>query len=399
MKYSLLSILLLSVFACSVKQSESSQVDSDYIIIDLDEKQESSVPLSTYFKSVQTIILETKEECLIGHVSELQVFDGYIYILDMSISKSLFVFDTNGHFIRKIGSLGNGPGEYKQLNDFTLDPENGFIFLLDFGKNVHKYHFDGTFVKTITPELINTRINNIQFYKNKLYMSVDAFQPAPDDNMLLEVDSDNGAILSGTLPLEYNKGWGKPFSTSHSFFMSRLSDPPRYTRLFMDNIVTIGENITPYIRIKGKHLATSEDLDNLQHGTPNFAANIMQFTKIWDMRDYLENDELIIFKYRHGRQFKTVIYNKKTGTVKLVDYLNNDMIYKNNDKEGINHFFLFSDSKGAYEVMFGSMIGKQVIDFQKSIKNNEINTELDKLDQLSILESDSNPVIFYYEFK
>ena len=395
MKYSLLSILLLSVFACSVKQSESSQVDSDYIIIDLDEKQESSVPLSTYFKSVQTIILETKEECLIGHVSELQVFDGYIYILDMSISKSLFVFDTNGHFIRKIGSLGNGPGEYKQLNDFTLDPENGFIFLLDFGKNVHKYHFDGTFVKTITPELINTRINNIQFYKNKLYMSVDAFQPAPDDNMLLEVDSDNGAILSGTLPLEYNKGWGKPFSTSHSFFMSRLSDPPRYTRLFMDNIVTIGENITPYIRIKGKHLATSEDLDNLQFGSQNFEMAILQFAKIWNVCSFLENDDLIIFRYQHGFKKKnTVICNKKTGTVKLVDYLNNDLVFKNNDKNGLYRDFVFSDSKGAYEILYGKLFG----DFKESIRNDEI-TELDKLDQLSKLENDVNPVIFYYEFK
>ena len=395
MKNSLLFLLLLSVFSCSVKQSELSLVDSDYII-DLDEKKNSSIPISTYFKSVQTIILETKGECLIGRINELQVFDGYIYVLDRLIAKSLFVFDMNGHFIRKIGSLGNGPGEYNQLTDFTLDTENGAIFLLDFGQRVHKYHLDGTFIQTIVPELIKTRAINIQFYKNKLYMSIDAYKPSPDDNMLLEVDPDNGMILSSTLPIKHNKGWGNPFSTGHNFFMSRLNDPPRYTRLYMDDIVTIGDSITTYIKLKSKHLATFEDLNNLQHGTPNFQSNVMQFKKIWDVRGFLENNDFIIFKYRHGYlHFYTVIYNKETKNVKIIDYLNNDLIFKNNDIIESYRNFAFSDSKGAYEILSE----KQLTDIQEAIRNNEIITELDQLDQLSELDNDANPVIFYYEYK
>ena len=93
--------------------------------------------------------------------------------------------------------------------------------------------------------------------------------------------------------------------------------------------------------------------------------------------------------------YNTVIYNKKTETVKLVDYLYNDLIFKNNDKDGLYRNFVFSDSKGAYEVLQTRSMGS----FRESIRNNEIITELDQLDQLSKLEDDSNPVIFYYDFK
>ena len=94
-----------------------------------------------------------------------------------------------------------------------------------------------------------------------------------------------------------------------------------------------------------------------------------------------------------------MIYNKKTETVKLVDYLNNDLMFKSNDKVGSYRNFVFSDSKGAYEILRGGLTGIKVIDFQEHIRNNEIVAELDKLDQLSELESDANPVIFYYKFK
>ena len=102
----------------------------------------------------------------------------------------------NGRFIRKIGGLGNGPGEYLSLSNFTLDTENEFIYLLDYFKRIHKYHLDGTFVQTITPKVNNANIMCIQYHNNRLFMSILAFNPLPNDYMLLEIDSDNGELLS-----------------------------------------------------------------------------------------------------------------------------------------------------------------------------------------------------------
>ena len=108
---------------------------------------------------------------MIGNINTIQVFDGYIYILDSSKAKSLFVFDLEGRFIRKIGSLGNGPGEYLGLNDFTLDTDNGIIYIGDIKNRVHKYNFDGTLINTITIQAPSSNIAFIQFYNGSLYTS------------------------------------------------------------------------------------------------------------------------------------------------------------------------------------------------------------------------------------
>ena len=64
--------------------------------------------------------------------------------------------------------------------------------------------------------------------------------------MLLEIDPGNGKVLSSSLPVRYNKGWNEPFFDSCSrIFMSRANNPPRYNQMYMDYIVSIGDEITP----------------------------------------------------------------------------------------------------------------------------------------------------------
>ena len=59
---------------------------------------------------------------------------------------------------------------------------------------------------------------------------------------------------------------------------------------------------------------------------------------------------------------------------------------------------MFSDSKGAYAVL-DTHYDLILYDLQSAIKKNEVVPDLEKLDQLSKLTGDSNPVVFFYEFK
>lgn len=395
-KYSLI-ILLVSIFSCSVMQKDLSQIESNYSI-DLDGEKEISIPLSIYFKSPKSIILETRKECLIGRIDKFYVFNGYIYAFDMNIAKSLFVFDLAGRFIRKIGNIGQGPGEFIHLLDFTLDTENKFIFLLDYGQRIHKYHLDGTFIRTITPKVQNTNINFIQYYKGKLFLSVTAYKPSTDNFLLLEADPDDGKILKRTLPVKLNKGWGLQIRSDHSFFISRLNKPPLYNQLFMDYIVSIGEEITPYISFKSKNLSTERDIEKLHEvasNTKNAARGFMDFSKIWDANIIVENDDFFLLGFQHGFGNQNyVIKHKKTDEVKLTNYLNNDLIFKQ-DQKGWFGKFSFFDSHGAYSVLQDILIGT----LQESIRNNEITQGLEIVDELLKLADDSNPVILYYEYK
>jgi hypothetical protein len=185
----------LFLFACSSQQTEL-RLDGVCYTIDLDGKKEAPIPFSSIFKNVQTIILEAGKDCLIGSVDELQIFDGCIYILDKHIAKSLFVFDMEGRFIRKIGSLGRGPGEFIHVDDFTIDTGNRFIFLSDQGNRVHQYQLNGAYVQSIKVQAEHSNIMLIQFYNDRLYADAVAWDPVRGDYMLLEIDPDSGKILS-----------------------------------------------------------------------------------------------------------------------------------------------------------------------------------------------------------
>ena len=402
-KVILFHLLSIFFFSCSAQQKELS-LSGNYYTINLDGKKEPFVPLSSLFKSVRPIILETKKDCLIGRITEFQVFNERIFILDARIAKSLFVFDIDGNFTHKIGRLGKGPGEYLQLMDFTLDIENGFIFLLDNGAFIHKYKFDGTYVNSIKQQAPRSSVSFIQFYKGKLYASVKAWEPAPDKCMLFEIDQNNGKVLSSFLPLKYNKGWDEAFDTGHSFFMSRTNSPPRYNQLFMEYIVSIGDTITPYIELKSKNFVTKSDIENiLQQADESVPRKLSRYLRersmIWDMNSFVESNDFIIFRYNSGwnwNDFFTVIFYKAIESVKIVNYLSNDLIYKQ-DKNGMFVNFRFSDTKGAYSVL----VAEEYNLFRASMNNDEIVPDIEKIDKLLKLneKEESNPVIFFYEFK
>ena len=392
---------VLYIISCSTQQTQQSlPLDGECYTIDLDEKKEASIPLSSLFKSVRTIILETSDDLIIGEIDDLQVFDGYIYILDSRKAKSLFVFNMDGKFVRKIGRRGQGPGDYNQVHDFTLDTENRIIYLCDSYLRVHKYQLDGTYLQTIKIQASGGRACFIQFYNGRLYSNYMGGKTSQDDYMLLEIDPNNGSILSRALPVKDNKGWNELFFSAHSrFFMSRANNPPRYNQMFMDNIMSVGKDIKPYIKLKSKYLTTEQDIEEFRskvEGLPVNMANVVRSEKIFDVNCFIENDEFINFRIGIIRSM-VIILNKNTGEVKLANSLSNDLLYRQGEK-GRSGSFVFSDAKGAYVILDTQNVDR-LIEFQNAIKNNEIIPDLDKSEQLMLLTEESNPAIFFYEFK
>ena len=377
-------------------------MDGAYYTIDLDGKKEPFIRMSSYFKNLRTIILETHDDSLIGDINELQVFDGRIFVLDRRIAKRLFIFDVDGRFIRKIGSVGQGPGEFIGVQDFTLDPENHIIYLLDQGNRIHKYAIDGSFLNTLNLPFTadGYGIRYIQYYNGRLYASARAWQTSQDDYLLIVFDPGSGKEITRALSIKYNKGWNESYSIStSSFFMSRLNNPPRFNDSFMDYIVSIGEEITPHIQLKSKNLTTEKDVENFRgkdEKRPVNNENIIKSSKIFSVRFFVENEDFVLFSCGSVASPLDVAFNKKTGEVKTADYYINDLIFTN-DSHRWPGLFRFSDSTGVYELR--DTQGRFWEDFQRAIKNNEIIPDLDKMDELMKLTGESNPIIFVYDFK
>nr|WP_158712927.1 6-bladed beta-propeller [Parabacteroides pacaensis] len=102
---------------------------------------------TVYFKEPQAIVLETTEESLMTSIRRIFMDDNRLFIYDRQLH-NIFIFDITGKYISKIDSKGQGPREYSQICDFTIDPIKKHIILLcDIPEKRMYFTYDGTFIK------------------------------------------------------------------------------------------------------------------------------------------------------------------------------------------------------------------------------------------------------------
>ena len=115
------------------------------VVLDLTETGTDTLGFGDVFDVVGVVPLETKNECLLGHVSKVEVVDGNYYVLDGQ-RKAVFVFDGQGAFLRRIGIMGHGHGEYERASDFTVDRDRRRVVILCGPREVYMYDLQGQFV-------------------------------------------------------------------------------------------------------------------------------------------------------------------------------------------------------------------------------------------------------------
>ncbi|MDC7135154.1 6-bladed beta-propeller [Bacteroides zhangwenhongii] len=112
------------------KQQSLSSVPEDKIDFD----QLERIPLNEISDSLlggkKYILLDMHdEELLFGAIHKVLCKNNRIYILDRKFNK-LVVFDMKGQGIGKVGTFGQGPGEYLDIADFDV-AEDGKIYCID----------------------------------------------------------------------------------------------------------------------------------------------------------------------------------------------------------------------------------------------------------------------------
>jgi hypothetical protein len=102
--------------------------------------------LEDVFEPHAAVALETLDICLIGKIREIVLTDRFIFVLDEQ-SGVVYQFESNGTFIRILGSVGEGPGEYIRAQSIRRI-YNDYIALYDSRTaQIKVYDQTGTFVK------------------------------------------------------------------------------------------------------------------------------------------------------------------------------------------------------------------------------------------------------------
>jgi hypothetical protein len=409
MKYRIgILVLILCLLNCSPEKKNIQEIgiNRQLYTIDLDEAEKvRDAFLSEICSQMKTIILETNDNVLIKQVGGVQVYKDYIFVLDNSDNAGLYAFNREGTFIRKYGNRGSGPGEYLSIDDFTIGMETGIIYLTnDKAKQILLYDIStGKYIKTIRLEEKAINCLHIQYNNEKLYTDIDYWHNDKNSCILQEIDQSTGKRKQCWLdPQKYNKGWkgeiGNISRMEESFFYARNQEVCKYIPYFSDTIISIGKNqIEPYAVVKEKDWISAKDLSKIIEDSNHDGGRILQAIAqkeiSHNIHSYIEWDDFISFYYMKQGDSYFVLYNKKTGKTRTAKYLNNDIGY---NKSILVNRFACSDKNGIYEI-----IGMYAIDmYLERIKEDGVlKPNLDKYEQLKNLPEDTNPVIFYYEFK
>ena len=116
------------------------------------------IPLSSLVEDCTFVQLEFTEEALFNPWWTT-ITDKYIGVLQEEGSYKLF--DRSGKFLCNVGSVGQGPGEYRTtLYDDIIDDKNELIYLIPFGGDkILVYNTSGQFLKNLnTPQMMSPRL-------------------------------------------------------------------------------------------------------------------------------------------------------------------------------------------------------------------------------------------------
>lgn len=93
-------------------------------------------------EDIEFLPLETTDECLLGEdIMNIVVTSKDIFIYDL---EACYRFNRNGKFKNRIGTQGNGPGEYVKALTMLVDTLNQWIYIGDYNqKKFVKYDYEG----------------------------------------------------------------------------------------------------------------------------------------------------------------------------------------------------------------------------------------------------------------
>ena len=385
--------------SCGSYNTATMYADADTISIDGATRCDSLL-FSDFFKAPKVVLLETKPVCVVQNIRSLEIYKEDIYILDDRANK-LYVFDGNGKFKRTISSPGRGHGEYMKLADFSIDRTKEIIYLLDEATDeILKFRLvDYKFLSSIKAVQNGYLTYCMQEIGGKIYLNRSSVLEK-EKYELREIDERNGKQVGKFLKSDdYNHGWNFPLSLEHSNFYSKNSQSPKYIGLFSNLIMNVtADGVSAAYIVDSRKFVNKDEVLMMQRIAEGKLekidfSGIYSQKRIHQISRFIESPSKVFFQYLEGDERNYLVYDKASGKTKTSSLFMNDYV---SDKNMIPMDFCYSDERGVVALLkpcFMPHFIKYIIDGGK------MRTHLDNYSRLIKLNKDSNPVLFFHEYK
>lgn len=270
-------------------------------------KAKSTINTTDIFELVDFIPLETKPECLTG-IGRVVLTEDEIYLFSQD-QQGVLMFDREGNFLRKIGKLGRGPGEFCVALPLDILHRHNSVYVIDIGCfKVVEYSADGTNARDILLE-DRPHIEECEILNDTCFLVARTFPLYNKTAPYFELMSFN---FSGErihkFPLEPSS---KDYKTSHwPFIFWNFRNRLFYKSTYCDFVYEV---VSPTQRKKVYELSPGKKR-NIPDGTLTFGAapGKIEVVAITEINDYL------VLSYFYGKEFRGAVYNKKTGNFSQV---------------------------------------------------------------------------------
>lgn len=395
----LIILAFVMCISCGSYNTATMYADADTISIDGATRCDSLL-FSDFFKAPKVVLLETKPECVVQNIRSLEIYKEDIYILDDRANK-LYVFDGNGKFKRTISSPGRGHGEYMKLADFSIDRTKEIIYLLDEATDeILKFRLDDyKFLSSIKAVQNGYLTYCMQEIGGKIYLNRSSVLEK-EKYELREIDERNGKQVGKFLKSDdYNHGWNFPLSLEHSNFYSKNSQSPKYIGLFSNLIMNVtADGVFAAYIVDSRNFVNKDEVLMMQRVAEGKLekidfSGIYSQKRIHQISRFIESPSKVFFQYLEGDERNYLVYDKASGKTKTSSLFMNDYV---SDKNMIPMDFCYSDERGVVALLkpcFMPHFIKYIIDGGK------MRTHLDNYSRLIKLNKDSNPVLFFHEYK
>lgn len=385
--------------SCGSYNTATMYADADTISIDGATRCDSLI-FSDFFKAPKVVLLETKPECVVQNIRSLEIYKEDIYILDDRANK-LYVFDGNGKFKRTISSPGRGHGEYMKLADFSIDRTKEIIYLLDEATDeILKFSLnDYKFLSSIKAVQNGYLTYCMQEIGGKIYLNRSSVSEK-EKYELREIDERNGKQVGKFLKSDdYNHGWNFPLSLEHSNFYSKNSQSPKYIGLFSNLIMNVtADGVSAAYIVDSRKFVNKEEVLKMQ-GIAEGKLEKIDFSGIYSQKRihqisrFIESPSKVFFQYLEGDERNYLVYDKASGKTKTSSLFMDDYV---SDKNMIPMDFCYSDERGVVALLKPCFMPHFI---KYIINGGKMRTHLDNYSRLIKLNKDSNPVLFFHEYK
>jgi len=304
----LLFCLVFSSFILFGCDSTDHYSNENPTIIDLSTIQKS-VTNERIIRINKIIPLETDESCTIGTIDKILINNNRLILVDIRKTLSVFFFDLDGKFIRKISTIGTGEKEFLAIRDFIKKSNNDGYYLYD--KRLHKLLEYDNELNYINEYHVPISINSlIEFHEMSFIVerSVNEFFINQCD---FSFNIFNKYLKRPDYLLNYNFNIPFPLKKTGKNTLN-------YSPTFSNTIYEYKDKtFTKKYLLKDKKGFPDQGFFESNRGVhPGRILPKFQKENFLSFLDYYENDQLLLLKYYKGKnQIITFFDKKRTQTV------------------------------------------------------------------------------------